>query len=90
MIPLRNNFKSDEIGEERRVFYVGITRAKENLEPSYYVAPPERTVKPDKGWYLQQIPSDCIEEPDGAVENFDLHSFVRRLRPGQYRRKIAY
>lgn len=84
LIPLRNNFKSDEIAEERRVFYVGITRAKENLELSYYVAPPERTVKPGKGWYLQQIPSDCIEEPDGCANSFDMRSFVRKLRRGSF------
>lgn len=58
LIPL-NPKKEAEEEEERRLFYVGLTRAKESLELSYYTSPGPR-VLPGPGRYLSYFPESLV------------------------------
>ena len=63
LIPLRcKNMEQEE--EERRLFFVGLTRARNNLELSYYTNPtiPGALEGPSK--YLQMIPETLLDWED--------------------------
>lgn len=63
LLPLRGTgFEQEE--EERRLFFVGMTRAKEQLELSYYTSPDGYGILPDPGKYLKMFPKDLIEGLD--------------------------
>ena len=63
LIPLRcKNFEQEE--EERRLFFVGITRAENNLELSWYTNPGEPGALGDPGRYLRMIPESLLERND--------------------------
>ena len=66
LLPLGNSIDTNEenLKEEERVFYVGITRAKESLELSYYSSKFEPMVKPGKGLFLNMIPSEYVDEDE--------------------------
>lgn len=60
LIPLHTrNFDQEE--EERRLFFVGITRAKNELELSYYTNPGEPGVLGEPSRYLHMIPEHLLE-----------------------------
>ncbi|SHK66921.1 DNA helicase-2 / ATP-dependent DNA helicase PcrA [Hespellia stercorisuis DSM 15480] len=64
LIPLRTgDFETED--EERRLFFVGMTRAKDYLELSYYTNPDQVRVAPGESRYLQMIPRELVE---GGVE----------------------
>ncbi|HPO51927.1 MAG TPA: ATP-dependent helicase [bacterium] len=50
-----------EIEEERRIFYVGITRAKEDLYITYYLSDP-RNFACRKSLFVQEIPDNLVEQ----------------------------
>ena len=50
------------IEEEKRLFFVGITRAIDDLELSYYEKPITPRVTPGKSPFLQQLPEEYAEE----------------------------
>ncbi len=59
LIPLRcKSFEQEE--EERRLFFVGITRAKNRLELSWYTNPAEPGVSPEYSRYLKMIPRNLL------------------------------
>lgn len=63
LLPLRGTgFEQEE--EERRLFFVGMTRAKEQLELSYYTNPDGYGILPGPGKYLKMFPKDLIEGLD--------------------------
>lgn len=63
LLPLRGTgFEQEE--EERRLFFVGMTRAKEQLELSYYTSPDGYGILPGPGKYLKIFPKDLIEGLD--------------------------
>ena len=63
LLPLRGTgFEQEE--EERRLFFVGMTRAKEQLELSYYTSPDGYGILPGPGKYLKMFPKDLIEGLD--------------------------
>ena len=63
LLPLRGTgFEQEE--EERRLFFVGMTRAKEQLELSYYTSPDGYGILPGSGKYLKMFPKDLIEGLD--------------------------
>ena len=63
LLPLRGTgFDQEE--EERRLFFVGMTRAKEQLELSYYTSPDGYGIIPGPGKYLKIFPKDLIEGLD--------------------------
>lgn len=60
LIPLRTkSFEEEE--EERRLFFVGMTRAKDHLELSWYTSPGQPNVMPGPGRYLNMIPAHLID-----------------------------
>lgn len=66
-IPLSNK-KSDE-PEELRLFYVGITRAKNNLEISYLTKPEVQGYLPYKSPYISMIPRELLLEEEDGYDN---------------------
>ena len=63
LIPLRcRSFEQEE--EERRLFFVGITRARNELELSWYTSPGEPGVLGEPSRYLQMIPQHLLERED--------------------------
>lgn len=69
MIPLRcKDFEQEE--EERRLFFVGITRAENNLELSWYTNPGEPGAVGEPSRYLRMIPEQLLDREDaGKSEN---------------------
>lgn len=63
LIPLHSSgFEEEE--EERRLFFVGMTRARDYLELSYYTQPGMPRVVPGESRYLQMIPERLVERVD--------------------------
>ena len=77
LIPL-NPKKEAEEEEERRLFYVGLTRAKESLELSYYTSPGPR-VLPGPGRYLSNFPESLVNRTS-ALEMRDRKEAAEHLQ----------
>lgn len=60
LIPLHGQ-NQDQEEEERRLFFVGITRARNELELSYYIHPGEARVQGEYSSYLRMIPEHLLE-----------------------------
>lgn len=72
LIPLQTkSFEEEE--EEQRLFFVGITRAKEHLELSYYTSPGQYRVAPGPSRYLRMIPGNLIEGQEKDRESPAAH-----------------
>ena len=68
LIPLLSGgMESEE--EERRLFFVGMTRAKEYLELSWYTSPDGPRVMPGPGRFLRFLPDRLVEYPEGNPES---------------------
>ena len=61
LIPL--NSKNEAAEEERRLFYVGMTRARKFLELSFYTSPNGNRVFPGPGRYLSCLPEKYLTSP---------------------------
>ena len=82
LIPLRcQSYEQEE--EERRLFFVGITRARNHLELSYYTNPGEPGVLEGYSSYLRMIPEHLLDwgELQGQKE--------RRADLQELRREVA-
>ena len=77
LIPL-NPKKEAEEEEERRLFYVGLTRAKESLELSYYTSSGPR-VLPGPGRYLSYFPESLVNRTS-ALEMRDRKEAAEHLQ----------
>lgn len=64
LIPLRTQDFEEE-DEERRLFFVGMTRAKDYLELSYYTNPDQPRVTEGPSRYIQMIPQNLIKDACG-------------------------
>ena len=72
LIPLQTkSFEEEE--EEQRLFFVGITRAKEHLELSYYTSPGQYRAAPDPSRYLRMIPGNLVEGQEKDRESSATH-----------------
>ena len=82
LLPMRcSNFDQEE--EERRLFFVGITRAKNHLELSYYTNPGEPGVLGTYSNYLKMIPEELLEMDELRSEEekrTNLRSLAREVR----------
>ncbi len=78
LIPLRSqSFEQEE--EERRLFFVGITRAKDELELSYYTSPGEPGVSGEYSRYLRMLPPHLLEWEERRDEE-EKRSNLQQLR----------
>ena len=72
LIPLQTkSFEEEE--EEQRLFFVGITRAKEHLELSYYTSPGQYRTAPGPSRYLRMIPGNLVEGQEKDKESSATH-----------------
>lgn len=72
LIPLQTkSFEEEE--EEQRLFFVGITRAKEHLELSYYTSPGQYRAAPGPSRYLRMILGNLIEGQEKERESSATH-----------------
>ncbi len=73
ILPHRNSIVAETVEEERRLMYVGITRAREELTLSY--AKKRRMGKDFKettpSRFLEEIPDDHLDNPNKAINKQD-------------------
>ena len=78
LIPLHSqSFEQEE--EERRLFFVGITRAKDELELSYYTNPGEPGISGEYSRYLRMLPPHLLEWEELCSEG-EKRSNLQQLR----------
>ena len=85
LIPLRTGDMEGE-EEERRLFFVGITRAKDHLELSYYMNPQERA-DPGESRYIRMIPPRLLEHGEDIGPAVSLQELKRQVQ--EQKRSIA-
>ena len=75
---IRARSKDDE--EEKRLFFVGITRAKDTLEISYYTNP-EPGAFPEPSPFLEMLPRRLVnwEEIEPSIEDEDALQKMRKM-----------
>lgn len=78
LIPLHSQSMEQE-EEERRLFFVGITRAKDELELSYYTNPGEPRVSGEYSRYLRMLPPHLLEWEELRSEG-EKRSNLQQLR----------
>ena len=78
LIPLRTRDMEGE-EEERRLFFVGITRAKDHLELSYYTNPQERA-EPGESRYIRMIPPRLLESCEDIGPAVSLQDLKRQVQ----------
>lgn len=77
LIPLQTkSFEEEE--EEQRLFFVGITRAKEHLELSYYTNPGQYRAMPGPSRFLRMIPGKLVEGEE--LEKTDAAAHLQELK----------
>ncbi|MHA9736431.1 ATP-dependent helicase [Robinsoniella peoriensis] len=79
LIPLHTKDFEEE-DEERRLFFVGITRAKDYLELSYYTNPDYYRVIPGASRYIQMIPTHLIRQDAGEKTEVNLQELKRQIQ----------
>lgn len=89
LIPLAGRSFAEE-DEERRLFFVGMTRAKEYLELSYYTSPDGYRVLPGKSSYLKMIPGELLEEEKAEREEvFSAEEHLQQMKRLVQKEKLA-
>lgn len=86
LIPLQTRSFEDE--EERRLFFVGITRAKDHLELSYYTNPESYRAVPGASRYIDIIPKQLVNK-DMAEEpvNISLQDLRKKVEEARQEHK---
>ena len=77
LIPLRTR-DFEEADEERRLFFVGMTRARDYLELSFYTNPDSR-VRPGESRFLKMLPPDLVEKGTPAGTENDLQTLKKMI-----------
>jgi DNA helicase-2/ATP-dependent DNA helicase PcrA len=79
LIPLQTSgFDGDD--EERRLFFVGITRSKDYLELSYYTNPDQYRVMPGESRYISIIPSKLVQNDTVESRSVDLQELKKQIQ----------
>ncbi|BBF41394.1 ATP-dependent DNA helicase UvrD/PcrA [Lachnospiraceae bacterium KM106-2] len=79
LIPLQaKSFEDEE--EERRLFFVGITRAKDYLELSYYTNPDFPRTMPGESRFLSMIPPHLLSRDGEELEEVNLHDLKKQIQ----------
>ena len=79
LIPLLKD-DIEELDEEKRLFFVGITRAIDNLEISYYTSPGSPRVISGPSNFLSMLPKHLINISDRNEAKSDLKAFRREIK----------
>jgi DNA helicase-2/ATP-dependent DNA helicase PcrA len=79
LIPLQSKSFEDE-DEERRLFYVGITRAKDYLELSYYSNPDIYRTMPGESRFIRMIPGHLIQSEEIEQVEVNLQEMKRQIQ----------
>ncbi|MCC2253870.1 ATP-dependent helicase [Ruminococcus sp. CLA-AA-H200] len=90
LIPLRcTGFEQEE--EERRLFFVGMTRAKNELELSWYTNPGEPGVAGEYSRYLKMIPEHLISGETGtggsSEKGYGLQQMRRQIQENRKKKE---
>lgn len=79
-IPLIRAAGGQDAEEEKRLFFVGITRAKDFLELSWYTSPDDPQAMPGESPYISMIPAHLIDRTDERrASSADLQQLRRAL-----------
>lgn len=79
LIPLHLKTPAEE-AEERRLFFVGMTRARDYLELSYYTNPDDYRVIPGESRYINMIPPQLIESQSVTSQPVNLQELKRQIQ----------
>lgn len=85
LIPLQTRDFEEE--EEMRLFFVGITRAKDYLELSYYTNPDYQRVAPGESRYIRMIPEKLVENDEVKNESVNLQELKKQIQEARNLRK---
>ncbi len=88
LIPLHTR-GMDEEEEERRLFFVGITRAKDYLELSYYTNPDTYRTMPGESRYIHMIPPLLIQDDTVKSANVNLQELKKQIQEAKTEEKKA-
>lgn len=86
LIPLQTRDFEEE--EEMRLFFVGITRAKDYLELSYYTNPDYKKVAPGESRYIRMIPEKLIENDEVKNKSVNLQELKKQIQEARNTKKI--
>ncbi len=92
LIPMRADTGRElsQEDEERRLFFVGITRAKDYLELSYYTSPDDPRVQPGPSSFLSVIPRHLLDYKDEERSGeADLQAFRRKIMENRGKNPLA-
>jgi DNA helicase-2/ATP-dependent DNA helicase PcrA len=83
LIPLQSR-SEEELEEEQRLFFVGMTRARDELEISYYNSPDDPRVLSGPSSFLSMIPGHLVQTSDdgaaGETPDVVLRNFRKEIR----------
>lgn len=79
LIPLQTRDMKEE-EEERRLFFVGITRAKDYLELSYYINPDSYRTMPGESRYIEMIPPQLIQNDTVKSATVNLQELRKQIQ----------
>ncbi|MDD2978657.1 MAG: ATP-dependent helicase [Hespellia sp.] len=88
LIPLQTKDFEEE-DEERRLFFVGMTRAKDYLELSYYTSPEQVRVMPGESRYLRMIPEELVQSEKKVHEKVDLQKMRKEVEKSSMVQPLA-
>lgn len=86
LIPLQGRCMEEE-EEEKRLFFVGITRAKDYLELSYYTNPDYYRATPGGSLYIHMIPKQLIESDEVESSNVNLQELKKQIQEAKHEKK---
>ena len=78
LIPLHTSSDAER-EEEKRLFFVGITRAKDYLEITYYTNPDDQRVASGPSSYLSMIPAHLVEREEMSNDMVNLHALRKEV-----------
>ena len=79
LIPLQTR-GIDGDDEERRLFFVGITRSKDYLELSYYTNPDQFRAMPGESRFISIIPSKLVQNDSVESRSVDLQELKKEIQ----------
>ena len=78
LLPLLKS--SEEMAEEKWLFFVGITRAKDNLELSFYTNPELPRVLGEPSQYIYLIPEELVQPEEKYTPKTDFKDIARQVK----------